>query len=124
MVSPDWTSTYADRVLRRRETVRLAVRLAWTAFAVSLTAGIVALLIWGDDWACHYGISRENYGVPDLTGLWLDEAREQVPTCVDVEPVDAALTDDSDARIVGQHPEPPDVLNHRRSIQVVLEPAR
>lgn len=114
------TSNYVDRVRRRRQ----AVRIAWAAFAVGITAWVVALPIWGDDAACHYFISRENYGVPDLTGLRLDEARELVPTCVDLEPVDAAPTDDPDVRIVGQHPEPPDVLNDRRSIQVILEPAR
>lgn len=114
------TSNDVDRILRRRQ----AVRIAWAVFAVALTAWIVALPIWGDDAACHYSISRENYGVPDLTGLRLDEARELLPTCVDLQPIDAAATDDPDARIVGQRPEPPDVLNDRRSIDVVLEPAR
>lgn len=113
-------SHYVDRVRRRHR----AVRIAWAAFAVALTAWIVALPIWGDDAACHYFISRENYGVPDLTGMRLDEARALVPTCVDLAPVDAAVTSDPDARIVGQHPEPPDVLNDRRSITVDLEPAR
>lgn len=113
----DETSAYVDRVRRRGR----RVRLAWVIFAVALTVAIVTLP--GSDWGCEYSIRRENFAVPDLTGLRVHEARERVPTCVDLEPVDPTQTGDSDGRIVSQHPEPPDVLNHQRSIQVVLEPA-
>lgn len=110
------TAGYVERIRRRRR----SVRVAWIVLALFVAASTVMLPIWGEDWACHYSISRENFAVPDLTGLRLDEAREEVPTCVEVEPTDAALADDDGARIVSQRPEPPNVLDHRRSVRVVL----
>jgi hypothetical protein len=115
-VDPD---RYVERARRRRHVTRVAP----VAVGLALAGGVVGLSIWGDDWACHYSISRENYGVPDLTGLPLHEAREKLPSCVDVVPSDRALAEDPDARIVDQEPRPPDVLNERRSVEVVIAPA-
>jgi hypothetical protein len=115
-VDADEIAHYVEQVEGRRRNGRVA----WVAFGLAVAGGIVGLSIWGDDWACHYSISRENYSVPDLTGLPLHEAREKLPSCVDVVPSDPALAEDPDARIIDQEPAPPDVLNERRSIEVVI----
>lgn len=118
-MGPEETASYVDRVQRRRRAVRLVSLAAGIAVAASIL--MLAWAMRGGDFDCRYFISRENLAVPDLIGLRLDEARAKVPSCVAIEPTDAALGDDASARIVAQDPEPPDVLNSRRTILVVLD---
>jgi hypothetical protein len=119
-VEPDEVARYVERVERRRRNGRVARLGFGLALAGGIFSGVVRAAMMGDDWACHYGISRENYAVPDLTGLTLNGAAAKLPSCVDVVPSDPTLAEDPDARIVDQEPAPPDDLNERRSVDVVI----